>query len=662
MAAIGSAQFGSGLLSVTLGYRSLTEVVVRVIVGRVDARWFNTYYDVSVADADTTLNGVDASGNCTVTVSCASTGFNETTAAFNPDNDPLTYDSWIDLSTIEGDAVRYFVISGLDADTETIPDIVVSTTAVSSTAGGRLQSLTLSGAKKPTTDSIKLGHLSCVKSSYFDGIDNIQFSRIGSTIEDAFHGWDQDQANPDHDYGTPTHWTISSIDASGNVTVSDATGLANGRRVAVCATATGAVRGFGYVANLSGTDFDLVLGDGSSNAYLSNMSGATNLRSCEDEPKLGMTGLHMERMRDKGMNIFVGLEDSHYIGQNHCPRSVPPMKSGDAWGMGAITGRDSGVRDTTINYDRTTATANELNLLQHARIYFTLPQVIETLQSCVGVFNRGDHDLTYTNNHSFFPSANSVTPSWTIDPTSTTTHNPMTDGTGDPGSTWIARIQNVLSRWENYTDVWNLYFAAGNPLSLLSPRSKIDYPPTLTKDSSGVVGNIDPVATYGADSNYFIDRSYKIENAHHLILVPDSQTHRGGDLGSPAAGYGSYVSGVFQGNEYAGNFYDDSDGSFNPHANYVTGGESVFGPEVEAAMYREIDATPNKTLSILSKGVMLDHGGDINPDSNITSAVDETVRVKNYCHAAKTTTLIAAGDNHIAPDNRATEGRTVEAA
>ena len=642
---IGNAKFGSGLLSVTFGRPSMTEILVRVIIGRCDHRSYNAYYETSLSESDMTLA---KDTNVNIRVQCSDLSYDSGaddrasggdlplsyTRIADLNNDPVVYDDDEDLSTIRGDSVRYFLITGAEAGQT--PQVTITTDAVTDSTGGRLQSITLTAQTLPRRE-LRGGTLSCFKHSYYDDGEALSLANGGS-LASVWHGWDQGTSEAKHTYGTPTVWTITGSDASGNITYSGTGDPANGDLV--CISNTSVENTFGYVSAIDTGTKTFVALDHTGAAIDFVADGWTNntLTSVGDEPPAGMSGLHFERIGAQNPHFYAVLDDSVYSSRLQANNHLPIINT--AHSRGAWTRRIQNQLDTlessTVNRD--TGTPQTLAFAQNARFFFIQPEIIEAGQKAPLVFIRGDWDLTPGNDFSHLPlAANSV--AWaTFGGDATDTSNPLLD------ANWSARMTNTVTAWASGTDLWNVYFAGGNPTSFVQDQADTDYPPVLEVDSSGNY-TVNPVTQYGAQKRHYMNRAFTIENERHCLVCPDSMSHRGARL-----------SGAWDAHPFFSQAYPKA-------STVIVGQEWVWGPYQEAQIQLKVNSVKDrKKIGLLNKGMILLGSYDIseiNPDSAYSSARDESARVSTYFQTVGA--LMQVGDRHVTPTERAAgKARAVE--
>lgn len=619
----------------------MTEILVRVIVGRCDHRSYNAYFETSLTESDMTLA---KDTNVNVRVQCSALGYDSGALGVDGDlpasyhdiadlnNDPVVYDDEDDLSTIRGDSVRYFLITGASPGQTYSVDI--STDAVSGNTGGRLQTLTLTAQTLPRQE-LRGGGLSCFKHTYFDDGESLGLANGGS-LAAVWHGWDQGSGQAKHTYGTPRTWTVSSVDASGNVEYSGTGDPSNGDLVSLANSTI--EEEFVFVSAIDTSSNTFVALDHTGAAV--DLSGLTitSMVSVGDEPPAGMSGLHFERIGDQNPHFYAMLDDSVYTSRlqanNHLP-IINTSQSRGAWTR-RIVGDSTPTESATVNRD--TGTPETLAFAQNARFFFIQPEVIEAGQQAPLVFIRGDWDLTPGNDFSHLPLGPNSQDWSTFSGTPTDLSNPMLD------ANYTARMTNTVTQWANGTDVWNCYFAGGNPVSFVEDQADTDYPPILTKDSSGNI-TIDPVVTYGANKRHYKNRGFVIENERHCIICPDSMSHRGARFN---AGWDAHP------------FWSQA---YPTPSGVIVGQEHVWGPYQEAQIQLKANSVKDrKTIGLLNKGMILLGSYDIseiNPDSAYSSARDESARVSTFFQGIGA--LMLVGDRHVTPTERADgKGRAEE--
>lgn len=642
--AIGGAQFGSGLLSVTFCRPSMHEIGVRVVVGRCDHRAYNAYYGTSLGASDMPLT---KDTNVNVRVQCTALSYDSGALGVDGDlpasyhdiadlnNDPVTYDDYTDLSTIRGDSVRYFVIPDPNGNAA-VRSIDISTDAVSGSTGGRLASMTLTGKTLPK-EELRGGALSCQKHSYYD--DGAGERLYRPTEMSAWHGWDQGTGEAKHTYGTPTQWTVSSVDASGNVSYTGTGDPANGDLIGF--NWGGVTQVFGYVSSVDTGANTFVATDHTDTAIDFVAGGWTSvdtMTTVGDEPPAGLSGLHIERILDNTPHFYCGVDDVTYTSRQDASNYLPIINT--AHDKGAFVRRNMGNTDTLENatVDRDTGTHAELNFYQKCRFYFLQPYTLECLQQAAGVFVRGDWDCTPHNDFAHVPFFGVKSVSFATFGGSTDNSNPMLD------ANWDSMMSVTVDQYKNGTDAWNLYFAGGNPPSFVTDKTNTEYPPCLTVDASGN-STINPVTQYGAAAETYYNRAFTVENERHCIICPDSMSHRGGRFGD-----------AWDAHPYCTDVYPAP-------GTKIMGGEHVWGPYQEAEVYKKVNAVKDyKSISFLNKGMVILGSyleSEINPDSGVLSAVEESARIASFLDPVGA--IMMTGDRHVTPTERAAgKGRAAE--
>lgn len=637
--ALGSAEFGSGLLSVTLCMASTQGIGVRVIVGRCATDNYNTYHETSLVDADFTLDNLDASGNCTVTVASATASYSETSDSFDPDNDPFVRASGNDWQSHKGDGVRYFWIP----TTVALSDIVVSTTAVSGNTGGRLQTMTLSAS--PLGDNLKLGMVGCCKQSIMTAVAGPSLWS-STSVPDNWNvgGLASDRS---YGYGVPTSWD-GDVDAAGNtITLDDATGLSNGDLVVVFGMSDS--DNLGYVANLSSNTFNLENSLGATIDLSNDFNAEITVHDARSGPYYGPWGLHVSQMLDANINCFLGIEDNFYFrGQGRdCERWIPVIKASASLGepIGRVSDAVYTEMITNHTWNRGTVTdPKSIYPQQQARSYFCSYAILEMGQQIPLAFGRGDHDLHNRNNedHSGVPRT-SVTEEIggvaLASSSTASTFNPLAD------ANYATRVGNLIDYHAVTNDVWDLYFQGGNPPSYLNDPDYEDWPVALKIDSSGAAQ--DPLTVYSSSNiaqNRYLCRGFAIESNRQCVLVPD---------------YKTWCGGAIRGSLYTDNEYVNNDTTF--HVNHVFGGETVWGSYQKAQLFRKAETAmvEGKVIGVASKGIMYGTPNSGNDDAPKEAAVQDMADFKTRMELIQDTILIAAADKHVTPAQRSTEGRAV---
>lgn len=637
--ALGSAKFGSGLLSVTLCMASTKGIGVRVIVGRCATDNYNTYYQTSLTDGDMTLDNLDASGNCTVNVTSATAGFNETSDSFDPDNDEFVRASGNDWQGHKGDGTRYFWIP----TTTALSDIVVSTTAVSGNTGGRLQTMTLTAS--PLGDNLKLGMVGCVKQSVLTGVAN----PITATQAAVPANWDfGGLANANYQFNAYTTWD-GDVDASGNtITLDDATGLTNGDPIFISGL-DAAQDVLGYVGSLSVNTFQLEDALGNVLDLTESYGNAITAIDPRHGPIYGMWGLHVSQMLDAGINCFLGIEDNYYFRNQgrDFERWVPVPNSSATRGQPIGKPEEERYTEVVTNHTWNRGTVTDVNNIlpqNAARSYFCSYAILEMGQQIPLAFGRGDHDFHMHNNedHSGVPhnqSTEEIGGTALAAYSSSATYNPLAD------ANYAARVGNLIDYHAVMNDVWDLYFQAGNPPSYLNVPDYEDWPVALKIDSSGSAQ--DPLTVYSGSNiaqNRYYCRGFAIESNRQCVLVPDYKTWCGGSINST----------LFPDNQYVNN-----DTTF--HVNHVFGGETVWGSYQKSQLLNKASSAmvEGKVVGLASKGIMYGTPNSGNHDAPKACAVQDVADFKTHMNLLQDTTLIAAADKHVTPAQRSTEGRAV---
>lgn len=645
--ALGTAKFGSGLLSVTLCRPSMTEVGIRVIIGRCDHRMYNAYYGTSLNSSDMTLT---KDTNVNVRVQCSELSYDSGALGVNgnllssyhdiPDlnNDPIIYDNVDDLSTMKGDSVRYFVIP--NAEPGTSYNVTISTDAVSDSSGGRLNEMTLL-ASTLSRDNLKAGTLSCQKHSYFDSGETFPIFLSGGSL----FGWDQDTGEAKHTYGTQKLWSVVSADNNGLVTYTGSEDPSE--EDPVCLYIGGINRStiFVYVTSLDVNAKTFVAEDCRGNvvdfSLINNNAWASggSMADVGNEPPAGLSGVYAERILATNPSFFASLDDTVYVSRFQFTNYMPVRNTADSRGdfVPRIQGESEAFENFTVNRD--TGTNIQLGLITLARFYFLQPYNMEMLQKIPGVFVRGDWDLTTGNDFSHVPFMNSLTTPW-ANPNSivpSANLNPMVD------LNYSARMTEMVQQYAVGTSAWNVYFAAGNNVSFLDNKRRLGYPPLLSLDSNA--NSIDPVSLFNADPVNYYSRPFVIENDTCCIVLPDSISQRDGRFDT-----------AWDNHPWWGNTQTSP--------THICGGRYVWGEYQEQQIYKYLTNTyKTKTTGILNKGMILLGSYDyseVNPDSAVNSARPEVARISTFMQSIGGA-LMQVGDRHVTyTERQAGKGRAEE--